>query len=136
MSDHELIRLRIARQDRPGANRYWEQFEIPYQPSMNVISCLQAVAARPVTIYGAKTTPVAWACNCLEEVCGACTMLVNGRVCQSCTALVDNLLEKSDEIVLEPMTKFPIIRDLVVDRSRMFNALKKVDAWIPVAGYH
>src|SRR5262249_25153889 len=83
-----------------------------------------------------RTTPVAWDCNCLEEVCGACTMLVNGRVCQSCTALVDNLLPKSEEIVLEPMTKFPVLRDLVVDRSRMFAALKKIDAWVPVAGYH
>jgi len=38
--------------------------------------------------------PVAWECNCLEEVCGACTMLINGRVRQSCSALVDRLLEQ------------------------------------------
>ena len=34
---------------------------------------------------------MAWECNCLEEVCGACTMVVNGRVRQACTALVDQL---------------------------------------------
>lgn len=136
MSDHEKIRFKIARQDRPGATRHWEQFEVPYQPEMNVISCLQAIAARPVTAYGVQTTPVAWDCNCLEEVCGACTMRINGKVRQSCTALVDRLLEHGDEIVLEPMEKFPVLRDLVVDRSRMFRALKKVHAWIPVSGYH
>ncbi len=136
MTDNGLIHLRIARQDRPGTPRYWERFDVPYQPQMNVISCLQAIAARPVTAYGVQTTPVVWDCNCLEEVCGACTMNINGRVQQSCTALVDNLIKESDEIVLEPMSKFPVIRDLAVDRSRMFNSLKKVHAWIPVAGYH
>lgn len=136
MSDHEKIRFKIARQDRPGGTRYWESFEVPYQPEMNVISCLQSIAARPVTAYGVQTTPVAWDCNCLEEVCGACTMRINGKVRQSCTALVDKLLAQGDEIVLEPMEKFPVLRDLVVDRSRMFRALKKVHAWIPVSGYH
>jgi succinate dehydrogenase / fumarate reductase iron-sulfur subunit len=34
------------------------------------------------------------------------------------------------------MTKFPVIRDLVVDRSRIFAALKKIKAWIPVDGYY
>ena len=34
------------------------------------------------------------------------------------------------------MSKFPVMRDLSVDRSRMFTALKKVQAWVPVDGYH
>jgi succinate dehydrogenase / fumarate reductase iron-sulfur subunit len=34
------------------------------------------------------------------------------------------------------MSKFPVIRDLFVDRSRMFRALKRVKAWIPVDGYY
>ena len=49
-------------------------------------------------------TPVVWECNCLEEVCGACTMVINGKVRQACTALVDALPQP---IVLEPMSKFP-----------------------------
>ncbi|MCK6455113.1 MAG: succinate dehydrogenase iron-sulfur subunit [Phycisphaerae bacterium] len=137
MAEGRTIRLRIARQDGPESPRYWQYFEIPYQPQMNVISALQAVAAHPVTIDGRETTPVVWDCNCLEEVCGACTMLVNGRVRQACTALVDRLLEEQpSEIVLEPMTKFPVVRDLFVDRARMFHSLKRVRAWIAVAGYH
>lgn len=136
MTGNGTISLRIARQDTPGSSRYWERFEVPYQPQMNVISCLQAIAANPTTAEGKTTTPVVWDCNCLEEVCGACTMIVNGKVRQSCTALVDQLMEQSSEIVLEPMTKFPVLRDLAVDRQRMFHALKRVNAWIAVSGYH
>ena len=84
---------------------------------MNVISVLQRIAAQAQTSDGKPVTPVAWDCNCLEEVCGACTMLVNGRVRQACTALVDRLLEEeAGEIELRPMTKFPVVRDLMVDR--------------------
>ncbi|MEE8169645.1 MAG: succinate dehydrogenase iron-sulfur subunit [Phycisphaerae bacterium] len=137
MAADQSFTLCIARQDRPGTGRYWERFEVAHLPRMNVISALQEVAAHPTTQEGKATTPVAWDCNCLEEVCGACTMLVNGRVRQSCTALIDDLLGGgATTITLEPMTKFPVMRDLVVDRRRMFQALRKVQAWVPVDGYY
>jgi succinate dehydrogenase / fumarate reductase iron-sulfur subunit len=98
---------------------------------MNIISCLQWIAAHPVTTDGTETTTPVWDSGCLEEVCGACTMLINGKTRQSCSALVDKL---DQPITLEPMTKFPIIRDLFVDRSRLFNDLKKVKAWVPIDG--
>jgi succinate dehydrogenase / fumarate reductase iron-sulfur subunit len=137
--DHaDKIIFRIARQDKPGGSRYWQTFAVPHVPGMNVISALQYIAAHPTPLGETEAaTPVTWDCNCLEEVCGACTMVINGRVRQSCSALVDNLDRTgAGEIELEPMSKFPVIRDLMVDRSRMFNGLKRVKAWIPVDGYH
>jgi succinate dehydrogenase / fumarate reductase iron-sulfur subunit len=64
-------------------------------------------------------------------------MVINGRVRQACSALVDRLLEeKPQEIELAPMSKFPVVRDLVVNRDRLFRALEKIKAWIPVDGYY
>ncbi|HVP14393.1 MAG TPA: succinate dehydrogenase iron-sulfur subunit [Terriglobales bacterium] len=126
------IELRIRRQDAPSAPPRWEEFSLPWQPGMNVISCLMEIRKNPVTKPGRPTTPVAWDSSCLEEVCGACTMRVNGRPRQSCAALVDQLPE--GVITLEPLTKFPVVRDLIVDRQPMFDALKKVKAWIPIDG--
>jgi succinate dehydrogenase / fumarate reductase iron-sulfur subunit len=144
MADHahngharDAFEVRILRQDGPGEPSYWERHRVAYEPDMNVISVLQRIAANPVTADGKRVTPVAWDCNCLEEVCGACTMLVNGRVRQSCSALVDRLLEeRPDGIELEPMSKFPVIRDLMVDRSRLFRALTKINGWVDVDGYY
>ncbi len=128
--------VRILRQAGPGQQSYWERFRVPYGPDMNVISILQQIAARPHTVAGQDVTPVAWDCNCLEEVCGACTMVINGRTRQACSALVDRLLEDDpQQIELRPMTKFPVVRDLMVDRSRLFQALQRVQAWVPVDGY-
>lgn len=132
--DGRRINIRIKRQDAPGKAERWEEFSIPYRPNMNIISCLQAIAANPVTTDGGASTPPVWDANCLEEVCGACTMLINGKTRQACSALVDKLGAPGEPITLEPMTKFPVVRDLFVDRRRLFNDLKRVKAWVPIDG--
>ena len=129
------IFLRILRQDSPEALPRWERFQVEVETGMNLISCLQRVAANPVTVEGDGSTPVVFDCGCLEEVCGSCTMVINGKVRQSCTALVDEYAPREgDEIVLEPMSKFPVVRDLMVDRERLFHNLKRVKAWVPIDG--
>jgi succinate dehydrogenase / fumarate reductase iron-sulfur subunit len=130
------VKLKIKRQDGPEQRSYWQSFELPWQPHMNVISALMEIQKRPMTDAGERVTPVVWECVCLEEVCGSCTMLVNGRVRQSCSAMIDAIAPNGETIVLEPMTKFPVVRDLVVDRSRMFEDLKRVQAWIHLDGSH
>jgi len=130
-----VVRVRVLRQDAAGGESYWERFEVSYVPNMNVISVLQQIAALARSQDGRQVAPVAWDCNCLEEVCGSCTMLINGRTRMACSALVDRLLaEDGDEIELRPMSKFPVVRDLVVDRRRLFRGLEKVKAWVPVEG--
>lgn len=131
------FQVKVLRQPRPGEQSYWELHKLDYEPEMNVISVLQRIAKHGTTSSGKKVAPVAWDCNCLEEVCGACTMVINGRVRQACSALVDSLLvDHPNEIELRPMTKFPVMRDLVVDRSRAFRSLEKLKAWVPVDGYY
>jgi succinate dehydrogenase / fumarate reductase iron-sulfur subunit len=132
-SDGKVI-LRIRRQDGPDKSPRWEEFAIPRRPNMNIISCLQYIAAHPVTTEGKQTTPPVYDSGCLEEVCGACTMVINGKVRQSCSALVDKVGEPGQPITLEPMSKFPLVRDLFVDRQRLFDDLKRVKAWVPIDG--
>lgn len=127
----ENITVRIKRQLDPNSKPFWDTFVVPYKPNMNVISVLMEIQANPRNARGEKVLPVAWECNCLEEVCGACSMNINGIPRQACSALVDRLPEL---IVLEPFQKFPVMRDLVVDRSSMFEDLKRVMAWIPIDG--
>ena len=135
-ADDKKVRLKVLRQEGPGEKGYWQEFEVPWQPHMNVISVLMEIQKRPVTASGEKTTPVVWECVCLEEVCGSCTMLVDGKVRQSCSAMVDQIAPDGRAIELRPMTKFPVVRDLVVDRSRMFEDLKRVHAWVQLDGSH
>ena len=126
---------KLKRQDGPDQPPYWEEFEIPLEQVQNIISVLQYIAAHPVTRDGKRTTEPVWESGCLEEVCGSCTMNVNGRVRQSCSALVNEYIKDgNDVLVLEPMTKFPVVRDLFVDRQRMFDNLIKIKGWVPIDG--
>ncbi|KAA1039974.1 succinate dehydrogenase iron-sulfur subunit [Macrococcus equipercicus] len=127
----KTIELVIRRQAKPEAKPYDEKFVIPYRPNMNVIAALMEIQRNPVNAQGEKTTPVTWDMNCLEEVCGACSMVINGRARQSCSTIIDTL---EQPIRLEPMATFPVMRDLQVDRSKMFDNLKRVKAWVPVDG--
>ncbi|WP_054949815.1 succinate dehydrogenase iron-sulfur subunit [Numidum massiliense] len=134
MADNkQTIELIVTRQQNETAQPYEERFVIPYRPSMNVVSALMAIRKHPVNAAGEVTSPVEWEAVCLEEVCGACSMRINGEPRQACSALVDQL---EQPIRLAPLSKFPVIRDLKVDRSRMFDALKQVKAWIPIDGTH
>ncbi len=138
MAEKRIVKLKVLRQDGPGqeATRRWEEFAIPWHPQMNVISALMEVQKNPVTGDGKSVAPVVWESSCLEEVCGACTMVINGKVRQACSALIDKISPDGDPVTVQPMTKFPLVRDLIVDRSRMFADLKRVKAWVDLDGLH
>ena len=128
--------VRIQRQDGAGQLPYWESFNVEMRPNLNIISVLQIIAASPITTDDKQVTPVVWDCGCLEEVCGACTMVVNGQVRQACSTLAVKCLEEVDDntLTIQPMSKFPVVRDLFVDRQRMFDNLKRIKGWVPIDG--
>lgn len=128
----QIYILRILR-GCPG-EQYWEEFELIRKAGANIITALLDIQRSPINRDGKKVTPVAWESGCLEEVCGSCSMLINGKPRQACTALINSLIAEtgSEVITLAPFSKFPLLRDLVVDRSSMFENLKKAKAWIDV----
>jgi len=130
------IKVEIKRQSTPDGKATTEAFEIPYRPNMNITSLLGEIALNPTTVTGAATTPITYDSNCLEEICGSCAMLINGKAMMACSALVDKLVaaDPAQPIRLAPLSKFPVVRDLAVDRSVLFENLKAVKAWVPIDG--
>ena len=133
----KFVKITIQRRQSQDSDQYTQTFMVPYKEKMNVISALMEVRKNPITVEGKQVEPPAWEAACLEEVCGSCTMLINGKVRQACTALIENIADIESDcyvISLAPMSKFPVVRDLIVDRSKMFENLKKVKAWVPIDG--
>lgn len=126
--------LKIYR-GNPG-NQYWEEFELQMVPFANVVSSLMEIQKNPINREGKRVEPVVFEAGCLEEVCGSCSMLINGKPRQACTALIEPIIRQTGKrtITLAPFTKFPLVRDLITDRSSMFENLKKVHAWIETDG--
>src|SRR5579864_8954050 len=131
MAEGKKVIVKIKRQASPKEAARWEEFALPWRASMNVIICLRDIAENPVTREGKQTTPVSYDSNCLEEVCGSCAMLINGKARMACSALVDHL---EQPIRIEPFSKFPVVRDLATDRGVIFENLKAVKAWVPIDG--
>ena len=79
-------------------------------------------------ITGQAAPRIKWECSCLQGMCGACSMVINGRPALACETFLRDI--KSDTIVLEPLRKFPVIADLVVDRTVIQELLEKANAYI------
>src|SRR3954471_2843381 len=119
MANRTVI-IKIKRQAAPKSDPYWEEFALPWKPGMNVISAMMDIAANPVTRDGKPSRPITYDSHCLEENSGASAMRINVRARMACSALVDKL---EQPITVEPLSKFPVIRDLSVDRSVLFENL-------------
>src|SRR3981189_3659041 len=131
MAEKRQVIVRIKRQGSPKESARWEEYALTWRPSMNVIICLRDIAENPVTRDRKKTTPISYDSNCLEEICGSCAMLINGKARMACSALVDQLEQPTR---IAPRSNFPLVRDLAVDRQFMFESLKRGKAGIPIDG--
>jgi succinate dehydrogenase / fumarate reductase iron-sulfur subunit len=126
--------LRVYRGET--AHQYFEEFELTRRPLFNVISALMEIQKNPYNKKGEKVAPIVWESGCLEEVCGSCSMLVNHKPRQACTAIIEDIIKETNStvITLAPLSSFPVVRDLFVSRQKMFNDLKKVNGWIDTSG--
>lgn len=130
----KLFTIKIKRQDSPESQSYWEEFKLkaPHQ-EMTVRSLLKQIQINPVNHRGEKTRPVLWEESCLEESCGSCSMLINSKPAQICSL---KLSELESHITLEPLSKFPVIRDLIVDRSSYRKEYQSIQNEAPFDGFY
>lgn len=70
--------------------------------------------------------------SCLQGLCGSCAMLVNGWPKLACKTFVDEeaMTGYMHKITVEPLSKFPVVKDLVVDRNIIFENMKKSRQWL------
>jgi succinate dehydrogenase / fumarate reductase, iron-sulfur subunit len=116
------IHLRVWRQSGPDAKGKLEIYTAEdVSPDMSFLEMLDVVNEQ---IIRSGAEPIAFDSDCREGICGACGFVINGRphgpdpgttVCQ----LHMRRFKDGDTITLEPWraAAFPVVRDLVVDRS-------------------
>lgn len=131
MTDPSTL-LQIRRQDSATAleSRRWEEYEVTLAPQTTLTRVLLELQANPITREGRAVAPVAFESSCQLDGCGACTLLVNGRVRAACATRLCDVTRKGRPLRLEPLGKLPLIRDLVVDRSVLREASARAGAWL------
>jgi succinate dehydrogenase / fumarate reductase iron-sulfur subunit len=128
MNETRTIDLRIRRQDEPGGKGFWEDFHIESEAGGTVADLLRFIEANPKTVSGRLTSPVVWESGCGDGRCGSCAMIINGKPLLACRARLADF--PPAPIILEPLSKFPVVRDLWVDRSAVFDSLKRAEVWL------
>ncbi len=125
-----MTRLAILRQKGPGEAPYWQRFEVEGTPNMTIAALLDKLNYDDdvFDIDGKPTTRVRWECSCLQGQCGACAMVINGRPALACDTFLRDL--KGDEITLAPLTKFPVVADLVVNREAIERGLQEAKMYL------
>lgn len=85
---------------------HYEKYEVPYFDHMDVIDVLKYIQVNLDPTFALRY-------SCEEGKCGLCGLVVNGRPVLACKRVV----QMGEELNIEPLPNFPVIRDLVVDRN-------------------
>ena len=110
------MKINILRRSAPDAEPYWQSFDYEGSREISVAALLDHLDS------------VAWDCSCLQGLCGTCAMVINGVPALACETFLKDI--RGDEISIRPLGKFPVLRDLIVDRSSIHENLKRGEVYI------
>ena len=124
------MRIRVLRQKDPSSKPYWQEFSYERNNAQTIAGMIEELNYLDdlKDISGKSAPRIRWEQSCLQGMCGACAMVINNTPALACETFLRNI--KSDTVVLEPLRKFPVITDLIVDRSIIDSYLKKEGAFI------
>jgi succinate dehydrogenase / fumarate reductase iron-sulfur subunit len=124
------IRLDILRQKSTNEKPYLQSIECECSENDTVAFVLNEINSHSdiCDIKGEPVEHIFWDHSCLQKKCGACAMVINGRPRLACGARIREF-SKSGVIRLEPLKKFPIVADLLTDRSVIFEQLMQMKLW-------
>lgn len=116
------IKLRVWRQDGPEKDGRFETYEVDdVSPDSSFLEMLDGLNS---SLETKGEEPIAFDSDCREGICGTCGITINGRAhgpgsgTTTCQLYMRDFKD-GDTVTLEPWRAqaFPVIRDLVVDRS-------------------
>ncbi len=117
------IEVTVKRQSAPDADPRLQVFSYEGKGDLTVADWLTEINQTE-----AKADRIAWECGCMEKKCGACAMRINGIPRLACSVFLKDAAKRG-KILLEPHSKFPLVKDLVVDRTSMFEMLRTMKVW-------
>ena len=126
------IKLCIKRFNQSWKESKWQSFDVECDENETVADLLRKLNKQKV-LFDDKNEAVEkidWECGCMQQKCGGCAMVINGKPQLACTAFIGELCRKTSILKVEPLSKFPVIKDLRVDRSKIYDDLRNMKIWI------
>ena len=122
--------VKIKRQDAPDSEAYWQSFIYSGPHHVTVSAVLDALnyTDELLDAEGKPAAKIRWECSCMQAMCGGCAMVINGVPALACATFAEEV--KGKELELEPLSNFPVVADLIVDRSIIFQNLITAKAFL------
>jgi fumarate reductase (CoM/CoB) subunit B len=125
LTQGDLLTVKVRRSEVSAGDDAFQEFQVPYQKWMRLLDALNWIAENAATDLAFR-----WFCG--SKMCGTCAVRMNGREVLACWEAVE------PDMVIEPLRNLPVIRDLVVDRTRYEEKVASLEPWIerhqPYAG--
>lgn len=115
--------LKILRYDPTLGEKRYETFEIDYEEGMTFLRALQK-------IKDTLDPTLSFRHFCRAGICGTCTVSIEGYPKLACKEPVLPYVLTRKEITVEPLDKFPVIKDLAVDHERVIEGMKRFHTWV------
>ncbi len=114
-----MVKMKIFRLNpQTDKDPYYDTFEVEAKPTDRILDLLNKIRWE-------QDGSLAYRMSCAHGICGSDGMTINGVSALACQKLVKDYPE-GEEIVVEPLSVFPIIKDLVVDLEPFFMREKSV----------
>ena len=122
--------VKIKRQQDAESAAYWQSFAYDGPKHVTVSAVLDALNYTDdlFDITGQPASRIRWECSCMQAMCGGCAMVINGVPALACATYADEVVGK--DLILEPLSKFPVVADLIVDRSVIYENLIHAKAYL------
>ncbi len=122
------ITVKLRRQTSRTSEPTDQTFQIEADPDRTTV--LDAL----IKIQSEQDGSIGFRRNCRNAICGSCAMRVNGRSGLACQKHISEVMGEHDtELVIEPMQNLPVIKDLIVDMTKFWDNLAKVDPYVSTA---
>ena len=106
--------------EKDAAPRY-QTYTVPFTDDMSLLQGLQHIKDH---LDGSLT--FRWSCR--MAICGSCGMMVNGVPQLSCETFLRDF--EPGPVRVEPLTHFPVMRDLVIDQDDFLRKLESIKPWL------
>ncbi|MDW8045402.1 MAG: succinate dehydrogenase/fumarate reductase iron-sulfur subunit [Nitrososphaerota archaeon] len=116
-----MVKLRIFRFNPSKWSQYYMEYDIPTHENMTILDAL-------LYIKEELDPSLTFRYACKAGLCGSCGIKVNGRETLACQTRIEWFGE--GKVTLEPLSNYPIIRDLVVDHEELFKKHASVKPYI------
>ncbi|MEN9523313.1 MAG: hypothetical protein RL065_1690 [Bacteroidota bacterium] len=130
------LNLKIWRQKNAADNGHFETY--PVSDISTEMSFLEMIDVLNEKLVSEKKEPVAFDHDCREGICGMCSMHINGRAhgpwdATTTCQLHMRAFNDGETVTVEPWRAgaFPVIKDLVVDRSS-FDRIQQAGGFVSV----